>query len=356
MFFRSDCRYALLVPTSMGVRLTPVDRQPVHCSDRYFMQATSAETNTASVLAYLGMPVKVLTRFVQDSPIAEFIKNNLRSRGFDIEAREVPQGGPWGFRHQFNIADTGFGLRGPRVHNDRAGEVGATLSAEDFDLIRIFEQEGVQVLHLSGLIAAISQQTAQFCLDLIDIARKNGTRISLDMNYRPSFWQNREKELQQVFRRITESADFLFASTEDFEKCLGEKIPAYEENLQSRYELYKKVIEEVSERYPNVRVFATSMRATLNANSHQWGALLFDRSQWYEISARPIDVLDRIGGGDAFVGGILYGLLSGWGMEKVLQFGWACGVMAVTVITDYIQPLNEEQIWNIWEGNARVIR
>lgn len=125
MFFPSDCRYALLVPTSMGVRLTPVDRQPVHCSDRYVMQATSAESNTASVLAYLGMPVKVLTRLVEDSPIAEFIKYNLRSRGFDVEAREVPQGGPWGFRHQFNIADMGFGPRAPRVHNDRAGEVGA---------------------------------------------------------------------------------------------------------------------------------------------------------------------------------------------------------------------------------------
>lgn len=356
MFFSSDCRYALLVPTSMGVRLTPVDRQPVHCSDRYVMQATSAETNTASVLAYLGMPVKVLTRLVEDSPIAEFIKYNLRSRGFDVEAREVPQGGPWGFRHQFNIADMGFGPRAPRVHNDRAGEVGATLCTTDFDLVRIFEKEGVQLLHLSGLIAAISPQTAKFCLSLIEIAQKNGTRISFDMNYRPSFWQNRESELQQVFQHIAGHSDFLFAGTDDLVKCLGEQIPPCDDDMQSRCNQYKDAITHIRQHYPEVKIFATSLRETISANKHLWGALLFDGTHWHEVPARPIDVLDRIGGGDAFAGGILYGLLKGWEMDKTLRFGWACGAIAVTVVTDYIQPLNEDQIWSIWAGNARVVR
>ena len=111
-------RYALVVPTSMGVRITPADRQPVHISHNYYMQATSAETNVASVPAALGLPVKVLTTFVEGSPIAAFIKADLRSRGMEFEGPEVPQGGPWGYRHQFNIADSGFGMRGPRVQND----------------------------------------------------------------------------------------------------------------------------------------------------------------------------------------------------------------------------------------------
>jgi len=159
MELRKDFTYALLVPTSMGVRITPVNGQPVHCSDTYIMQATSAETNVASIASYLGLPVKVLTAFVKGSPIAQFIKNNLLSRHMTYEAKEVPQGGPWGYRHQFNIADSGFGLRGPRVYNDRAGEVGRTLSAKDFDLERIFGKEGVQILHLSGLIGALSPET-----------------------------------------------------------------------------------------------------------------------------------------------------------------------------------------------------
>jgi 2-dehydro-3-deoxygluconokinase len=188
---------SLLVPTSIGVRITPVYHQPVHSSDTFFMQATSAETNVASIPAYLGMPVKVLTTFVKGSPIAQFIKSNLASRGMSFEGKEVPQGSPWGYRHQFNIADMGFGSRGPRVHNDRAGR-GRTLNVKDFDLDRIFGKEGVQIVHLSGLIGALSPETSTFCLELAREAKKHGTRISFDMNYRASFWKGREMS-SQVF-------------------------------------------------------------------------------------------------------------------------------------------------------------
>ena len=157
---KENCKYALLVPTSMGVRITPQSGQPVAASNMFFMQATSAETNVASISSYLGLPVKVLTTFVEGSPIARFIKSDLRARNMDFEGKDVPQGGPWGYRHQFNIADSGYGSRGPRVHNDRAGEVGRTLDVKDFDLERIFGDEGVCVLHLSGLIAALSQKHA----------------------------------------------------------------------------------------------------------------------------------------------------------------------------------------------------
>ena len=128
--------------------------------------------------------MKVLTTFVKGSPIARLIKDNLASRHIEYEGKEVEQGGPWGFRHQFNIADTGYGVRGPRVHNDRAGEVGRTLNVNDFDLERIFEKEGVQILHLSGLISALSPETGNFCLELARAARRNGTMISFDLNYR----------------------------------------------------------------------------------------------------------------------------------------------------------------------------
>jgi 2-dehydro-3-deoxygluconokinase len=163
---KKNCKYALLVPTSMGVRITPLNGQPVHSSDTYTMYATSAETNVASIASYLGLPVKVLTTFVKGSPIAQFIKSNLKSRNMDFEGPEVEQGDPWGYRHQFNIADSGYGSRGPRVHNDRAGEVGRTLNVKDFDLEHIFGVEGVQIVHLSGLIAALSPETSQFCLEI----------------------------------------------------------------------------------------------------------------------------------------------------------------------------------------------
>ncbi|MDD4787085.1 MAG: sugar kinase, partial [Pirellulales bacterium] len=186
---RKDYAYSLIVPTSMGVRLTPVGGQPMHSSDTLFMQATSAESNVASISSYLGLPVKVLTTFVKGSPIARFIKDNLASRHMDCEGREVEQGGPWGYRHQFNLADSGCGSRGPRVHNDRAGEVGRTLNVNDFDLERIFGREGAQIVHLSGLIAALSPETGTFCLEIARAAKKHGTRISFDLNHRASFWK-----------------------------------------------------------------------------------------------------------------------------------------------------------------------
>lgn len=146
---KKGCKYALLVPTSMGLRITPQSGQPVHTSDLFNLQVTSAETNVASISSYLGLPVKVLTTFVAGSPFSNYIKQNLRSRGMDFEGPDVPQGGPWGYRHQINVADSGYGSRGPRVWNDRAGEVGRTLNVKDFDLERIFCQEGVQIVHLS---------------------------------------------------------------------------------------------------------------------------------------------------------------------------------------------------------------
>lgn len=354
---RKDFTWSLAVPTSMGVRITPVNGQPVHCSDTFVMQATSAETNVASVSSYLGLPVKVLTAFVKDSPIAGFLKSNLLSRHMAYEAKEVPQGGPWGYRHQFNIADSGYGSRGPRVHNDRAGEVGRTLSAQDFDLDRIFGKEGVQILHLSGLIAALSPETGNFCLELARAAKKYGTRISFDLNYRASFWKNREKELHDIFSEIAGISDILVGNEEDFQLCLGIEGPeSGGKDLAAKIESFKAMIGRVKKAYPNASVFATTLRQVVNTNSHMWGAIMLEGEEWHVIEPRQITVLDRIGGGDGFVGGLLYAVLKGWEPEKWAQFGWASGALVTTLQTDYAQPADEEQIWSIWEGNARVKR
>jgi 2-dehydro-3-deoxygluconokinase len=357
MKLRENSAYSLLVPTSMGVRITPVNGQPVHSSDTFFMQVTSAETNVASISSYLGLPVKVLTAFVKDSPIARLIKDNLASRHMDYEGRDVPQGGPWGYRHQFNIADSGYGTRGPRVHNDRAGEVGLTLDVKDFDLDRIFGKEGVQILHISGLIGALSHETSIFCLELARAAKKYGTRISFDMNYRASFWINREKELRDIFSEIASISDILEGNEEDFQLCLGIEGPeAGGKDLGAKIENFKKMIGRVKASYPNASVYATTLREVISTNTHNWGAIMLSGDEWHVADSREINVLDRIGGGDGFVGGLLYGILKGWEPEKCLQFGWATGAMATTFLTDYAQPADEEQVWSIWKGNARVKR
>ncbi|MCL1920237.1 MAG: sugar kinase [Kiritimatiellaeota bacterium] len=357
MQLKPNCKYALVVPTSMGVRITPVNAQPVHTGGPFTLQATSAETNVASVAASLGLPVKVLTTFVAGSPVARFIKDNLRSRNMDCEGAEVAQDGPWGVRHQFNIADSGYGSRGPRVWNDRAGEVGRTLSVKDFDLERIFGAEGVQVVHLSGLIGALSPETGTFCLELARAAKRHGTKIAFDLNHRASFWKGREAELSAIFTEIASVADILVGNEEDFQLCLGIEGPeAGGKGIAAKIDGFKGMIENVRKAFPNAQVYATTLREVVDANHHLWGALMASGGDWFIVEPRDITVLDRIGGGDGFVGGLLYAILKGWEPQKWVQFGWACGALATTLLTDYAQPADEEQVWSIWKGNARVQR
>jgi 2-dehydro-3-deoxygluconokinase len=275
----------------------------------------------------------------------------------DYEGREVEQGGPWGYRHQFNIADSGSGSRGPRVHNDRAGEVGRTLNAKDFDLDRIFGAEGVQVVHLSGLIGALSPETGTFCLEIARAAKKYGTRISFDLNHRASFWKNREAELHGIFKEIASLSDILVGNEEDFQLCLEIEGPEPGgKDLSAKIEGFKGMIGRVKKAFPNAGVFATTLREVVSANCHLWGAIMAEGDNWHVVEPREITVLDRIGGGDGFVGGMLYAILKGWEPVKWIQFGWATGALATTMMTDYGQPADEEQVWSIWEGNARVRR
>lgn len=350
-------RYAIACPTSMGVRITPQGRQSVQTSNLFTMQSTSAESNVLNIAASLGYECLVLTKFIEDSPISKFLQSELRKRNIRYEGVSVPQGGPWGYRHQFNIADSGFGLRGPRVWNDRAGEVGRTLSIDEFDLPRIFGKEGVGILHLSGLIAALSPETAVFCAELAKRAKTYGARVAFDLNYRASFWQGREKELGATFQGIAALADILIGNEEDFQLALGIRGPeAGGKDLSAKMEGFRGMIAEAKKAYPNAGYFATTLREVVNANEHLWGAILCAGDEWFVEQPRSIPVLDRIGGGDGFTGGLLYGIYRGWNPEKCLEFGWATGALAVTELNDYASPMDEEQVWSIYKGNARVKR
>jgi len=357
MRLKEDAKYDLAVATSMGLRITPKDRQPVHASKTFDIQVTSAETNVASLSSHLGLNVKVLTAFVARSPMAAMIKSNLSSRHMEYEGPDIDKGGPWGYRHQINVADSGFGSRGPRVDNDRAGEVGRTLKSSYFDLEKIFGIEGVKILHLSGLVAALSEDTSNFCMDLVKAAKSNGTLISFDLNYRASFWKGCRDRLCKTFREIARLSDILVGNEEDFQLCLDIEGPeAGGDDLSSKIDGFKDMIGRVKKKYPDTSVFATTLREVINANKHMWGAIMSEGKNFHVVEPRPIEVMDRIGGGDGFVGGMLYGILKGWQPEKWIQFGWANGAYVATLLTDYSTASSEDEIWSIWEGNARVKR
>lgn len=347
----------LMTVSSMGVRMVPQNRQPVQMGNLYEMYSSSAETNVLNISAALGLRTKVLSKFVSDSPIAQFIKSELRKRNIEYEGLEVAQGDPWGYRHQINIADSGYGSRGPRVYNDRAGEVGRTLSARDYDLERLFAREGCRALHLSGLIGAMSAETTACCLEIVRYAKAQGTLISFDLNHRASFWRGRETELRDAFSEIASLVDILVGNEEDFQLALGIPGPEITKGgFAAKIEGFQQMMIRAAEKYPNISVFANTLREVNSANAHDWGAILWHAGQWYLEPPREIMVLDRIGGGDGFTGGLLYGILRKWAPADWLKFGWATGALAVTVLTDYATPADEEQVWSIYHGNARVRR
>jgi len=357
MKLRNNTRYGIAAPTSMGVRITPPNGAPVHTSNQFFMQATSAESNVINVSASLGHEGLVLTNFVEGSPISLLIKSELRRRNIAYAGPDIPQGGPWGYRHQFNIADSGRGTRGPRVHNDRAGEVGRVLNAKDFDLEDIFGNQGVQILHLSGLVGALSPESSRFCLDVARVAQKHGTLISFDLNHRATFWKNRENELRNTFTELAQAADILIGNEEDFQLCLGVQGPeAGGSDLTAKIRSFKEMIARVQVQFPGASAYAATLRQVLSVNEHLWGAITCFDDQWSVIEPRPIGVLDRIGGGDGFVGGLLYGILKGFSPSDCTSFAWASGALATTVLEDYATPADENMIWSIYQGNARVQR
>jgi len=357
MEFKNNALYDIVVPTSMGIRMTPENRQPVHISDTFRIQVTSAESNVISPSASLGLKTKVLTAFVAGSPIAKLIKGDLMKRHITYDAPEIGQGGPWGYRHQINIADSGYGLRAPRVQNDRAGEVGRLLNVKDFDLDKLFKIEGVKLIHISGLIAALSPETGQFCLEIAKKAKENGTKISFDINYRASFWKDRKDELRIIFKEIANVTDILIGNEEDFQLGLGVNGPeAGGSDLTTKIEGFKEMINNMKNDFPNVEIVANTLREVVSANEHMWGSIMKADNEWHIVEPRTIPVLDRIGGGDGFVGGLLYGLVSNMSYEDAFHFGWANGALTTTLLNDYSTPMDEEQVWSVWEGNARVRR
>ena len=213
------------------------------------------------------------------------------------------------------------------------------------------------VTALSGLIAAMSPETTACCLKLAAEAKKYGVLVSFDLNYRATFWKGREAELRKAFHQIASVADILVGNEEDFQLCLGFKGPeAGGKDLKGKIERFKEMITQVVKKYPKAQLCGTTLRQVISANEHLWGAIVYSKGKWFVEEPRPIAVLDRIGGGDGFTGGLLYGVINGWDAEKCLQFGWAAGVMAASSLNDYAEPADEKQVWDVYAGNARVQR
>ena len=347
MNFKQNCKYDIAAVSSLGLRLCPAERQPLFSGAPLTLQATSAETNVLTALSSLGMRTKVLTKFVEGLETSRYIMAELARRGIEAESLDVEAGGPWGYRHQINFADSGFGSVPPTVLNDRSGEVGRAIRAEDFDLEKLFKTDGCRIFHLSGLVAAVSEETGKACLAMVRAAKKACAKVSFDVNYRRLLHQGREQQLFELFDEIASYADILSGAS--YLVC-EDKGRARDLDEEAAY------AEDLRRRYPDVEVIFSVCRREIDANRHLLGAAMLEGGTLSRRELQELAVYDRIGGGDGYLAGVLYGLLKGYDPQQCLDLGWAVSAMAVSGVHDYAEPSSEEQLWKICRGDTQIMR
>ncbi|PKP10157.1 MAG: sugar kinase [Bacteroidetes bacterium HGW-Bacteroidetes-4] len=263
-------------------------------------------------------------------------------------------------RNGLNFTERGFGIRGAKGVSDRGNTAASQLKPGDIDWEYIFGTLGVRWFHTGGIFAALSETTAEVVIEAVKVAKKYGTIVSYDLNYRPSLWKaiGGEAKAQKVNREIANYVDVMIGNEEDFTACLGLKVQGNDENLKELdLEGYKGMIKSAVEAYPNFNVIATTLRTVKSATINSWGAICYADGKIYEATHREdLEILDRVGGGDSFDSGLIYGFLEFNNAAKAVEYGAAHGALAMTTPGDTTMATLPEVEKLVGGGSARVDR
>jgi len=263
-------------------------------------------------------------------------------------------------RNGLNFTERGFGIRGAIGCSDRGLTAASQLKVGEIDWEYLFGDLGVRWFHTGGIFAALSDTTADVIIEALKCARKHGTITSYDLNYRPSLWQSigGQKRCQEVNREIAEYVDVMIGNEEDFTASLGFEVEGVDEGISHiETESFKKMIEKVLKAFPNFKATATTLRTVKSATVNDWGAICWCNGAFYEATHRKdLEIMDRVGGGDSFASGLIYGFLELGDPQKAVEYGAAHGALAMTTPGDTTMArLNEVQKL-VSGGSARVVR
>ncbi|PWU20184.1 MAG: sugar kinase [Verrucomicrobia bacterium] len=334
-----SCKYDLLALGEVMLRLDPGEGR-VRTARRFNVWEGGGEYNVARGLRRcFGLKTALCTAFA-DNDIGRLLEDFILQGGVDPEfIKWVPYDGVGrSVRNALNFTERGFGARGAIGIPDRGHSAASQLKPGDFDWDKIFGQIGVRWFHTGGIFAALSGNTAQLVLEAIRAAQKHGVIVSYDLNYRPSLWESigGQKRAQMVNRELAKHVDVMLGNEEDFTACLGFEVEGL--NLSStslNVDSFKKMIEQAVKAYPNFKVVATTLRTVKSATRNDWGAICWTEGQFYEALRRSdMEILDRVGGGDSFASGLIYGFLQFNDPQAAVDFGAAHGALAMTTPGD----------------------
>jgi 2-dehydro-3-deoxygluconokinase len=321
------------------------------------IHVSGGEYNVAANLAScFRLRAGVATAMV-DYPIGELVQGRVREMEVRPFYKWFENDGVRGPNIATVYSDRGYGVRPPVVFYNRANEAGALLKPGDFDWGTIFGA-GVRWFHSGGIFAALSPTTSELILEGMQAARAAGAVNSFDLNYRAKMWASAggPERAQQVLRRIVSHVDALFGNEEDLQKALGIPGPDVVSRSGLDPQAFFEMIERVVKQFPNIQLVATTLRHVHSTNRHDWAAVLWLKGQRFTTPTCHLEVLCRIGGGDGFSAGLIYGLIAGRSPEEALRLGWAHGALLTTFPGDVTMATLKEVEELAKGGSARVQR
>lgn len=318
---------------------------------------SGGEYNVAANLAScFGLRTGIATAMVNYG-LGELVQERVREMGVTPYYKWFEHDGVRGPNIATVYSDRGHGVRPPVVFYNRSNEAGAMLKPGDFDWAKI-HAGGVRWFHSGGIFAALSETTSEAIIEGMQAAHQHGAVNSFDLNYRAKLWApiGGLERAQKVLRRIVGQVDALIGNEEDLQKGLGIKGPEVASKSKLDPDTFFQMIERVVEQFPNVKMVATTLREVHSTNRHDWAAVLWLNGQRYVSPTCQLDVLDRIGGGDGFAAGLIYGLIAGRDPQDIIRLGWAHGALLTTFPGDVTMARLPEVEAFAKGGSARVQR
>jgi 2-dehydro-3-deoxygluconokinase len=343
------------------LRLDPGDSR-IHTTRTFQVWEGGGEYNVARGLRRcFGLRTAVATALAEN-PVGRLVEDLILQGGVDTSLlRWVPFDGVGrAVRNGLNFTERGFGVRAAVGCSDRGNTAISQVKSGDFDWPSMFGPEnGTKCFHTGGIFAALSASTAQVASEAMDTARKHGTLVSFDLNFRDSLWKSigGKPKAQEVNRELVRKVDLLLGNEEDFSAMLGVKLKGVSENFDELpIASYETMLREVAEAYPNLKLIASTLRTAKTASRNAWGAIALYDDQIVHVPQREIDIYDRVGGGDSFASGLIYGLLAGKPIDWALRCGVAHGALAMTTPGDTSTASLAEVERAMTGGSARIAR